>query len=68
MKELSTIEEVITALGGIKATADLCGRGYTTAANWKYRGFFPSNTYFLMLTELSRNNFSAPITLWIKQL
>jgi hypothetical protein len=64
MKTLRTASEVIQRLGGLKAVADLTGRGYTAAHNWKQAGFFPSSTYLLMSKALERAGYGADAVLW----
>ncbi len=38
---LSTIDEVIEALGGAAKVAALCGVGLTAVSNWRSRGRIP---------------------------
>jgi hypothetical protein len=63
-KRLSTTVDVIAALGGIQAVADLTARKYTAAHNWKKAGRFPANTYVALTRELGRLGLTAPDSLW----
>lgn len=64
MEELSTTSEVMDALGGNAAVAELTGS--KTKAVWNWRGFdtFPSNTYVAMTEALLAKGKSAPASLW----
>ena len=65
VKQLSSIEEVILALGGPQAVAQLTKRKSVSAVPmWKNRGVFPANTFALMQTELKARNAKAPYSLW----
>lgn len=62
---LETQRDVITALGGIQAVADLTGRGYSAVGNW-HSGHqkFPANTFKFFVRELEARGLSAPDSLW----
>lgn len=64
MDELSTTSEVMDALGGNVAVAELTGS--STKAVWNWRGFetFPSNTYVAMTDALVAKGKTAPASLW----
>jgi len=64
MEELSTTSEVLDALGGNGAVAEITGS--TTKAVWNWRGFntFPSNTYVAMTDALRAIGKTAPASLW----
>jgi hypothetical protein len=64
MDDLTTTSEVIDALGGNPAVADLTSS--TTKAVWNWRGFetFPSNTYVAMTKALAAIGKTAPASLW----
>ncbi len=64
---LTTTEEVVHALGGTRAVAELTGRKYTAAAHWAKFDTFPSNTFLVISAELERRGFSAPASLWNMQ-
>lgn len=58
--------EVIRALGGIQAVADLTSRKYNTAAQWNRPRWprFPPNTFHVMCLALQERGLSAPPSLW----
>lgn len=63
--KLTSIDDVIRALGGLKQVADLTGRRSPSAVPmWKQRGAFPSNTYAVMIEALQERGKTAPATLW----
>ncbi len=65
LRQLHTIEEVISVLGGPAALAEMTGRDSISAVpNWKLRDAFPTNTYALMKAALKAKGFSAPGELW----
>ncbi len=64
MRYLGTTVEVIDALGGIAAVAELTGRKYTAAANWNVSDRFPANTYVILHHALHQRGLSAPPELW----
>lgn len=60
---LITANEVMAALGGTKAVANLTGRKYSAAQNWR-DSQFPANTYFVMSGALAAQGKTAPPSLW----
>jgi len=62
--ELTTTNEVIKALGGVKAVASLTNRTAGAAWNWTTFPTFPSDTYVVMQEELAKLGHSAPPSLW----
>jgi ABC-type hemin transport system substrate-binding protein len=62
--ELSTTEEVILALGGVRAVAELTGRKYTAACNWANFQTFPPDTFVVMKAALTDRGYAAPNSLW----
>jgi len=62
--ELTTTTEVMDALGGNAAVAEITNS--TPKAAWNWRGFetFPANTYLAMTQALAERGFSAPPSLW----
>ena len=64
MRELTSTEAVVEALGGIYATARITGVGYTAAANWKYRGVFPARYFLALRKALKKRGYTAPQSLW----
>lgn len=63
MQELQSTKAVIDALGGTKAVAELTGRKYNAAFNWR-SSKFPSNTYLTIQTALRERDKVAPASLW----
>lgn len=63
-RDLETTAEVMEALGGINAVAEITGSEYKAAANWKGFKAFPSRTYLVMNRELERRGLRAPVSLW----
>jgi len=64
MERLETTAEVMDALGGNKAVAQMTGRKYNAAANWRAFPKFPSNTFLVMRGELHKLGKTAPASLW----
>jgi hypothetical protein len=62
--QLSRAADVIDALGGVKAVAELTQTTYRAAHNWKARGQFPAKTYALMIAELRARDCDADSSLW----
>ena len=52
MSKLRTAAEVIDALGGTQAVADIFGLNYGVVWNWRGRGL-PADTYAVMQRELA---------------
>jgi hypothetical protein len=61
---LKTTNEVIDALGGVRAVADLTRRRYSAAYNWRKFKTFPSNTFLAMQAALAEKGLTAPPSLW----
>jgi hypothetical protein len=61
---LSTTAQVMDALGGISAVAELTGSRYKAAANWKAFDTFPAKHFLVMTRELKRRGKVAPPSLW----
>ena len=64
MANLTTTREVIKALGGVEAVANLTDRQYNAASNWNGFKTFPPDTYVVMIEALLRNDHWAPPSLW----
>jgi hypothetical protein len=64
MEELTKTAEVMDALGGNLAVAELTGS--KPKAVWNWRGFktFPTNTYIVMINALRQKGKTAPASLW----
>jgi hypothetical protein len=64
-RQLHTVEEVISELGGFEVVKELTGRrGNFTVPMWKHREKFPPNTFILMKAALEAKGASAPASLW----
>jgi hypothetical protein len=63
-KHLRTTAQVIAALGGKRAVADLTGRSWSAVWNWEDRKAFPPNTYAIIKGALQANGMAAPDSLW----
>ena len=61
--KLRSAAEVIDALGGTGAVADLFGLAYGVVWNWRTRGL-PTDTYAVMQRKLERACLTAPDRLW----
>lgn len=64
MSQFTTTAEVVKALGGVQAVADLTKRGYSAACNWNGFKTFPANTYVVMKAALQERGLDAPDSLW----
>ena len=64
LPNLTTAQEVIERLGGIKGVAEMTNSKYQRVWNWKSFGRFPARTYILMTNELRRRGYTAPTELW----
>lgn len=64
MEELLKTSEVVDALGGYLAVAELTGSKPKAASNWRRFETFPSNTYVAMIAALREKGKTAPTSLW----
>ncbi len=62
--QLLTAVDVIDALGGTKAVAEMTGRTYNAAHNWRAFDRFPANTFLTIQRALDERGASAPSELW----
>lgn len=49
---LSTVGEIIDALGGTAAVATLCGVGETAVSNWRSRREIPADKFMIFTAAL----------------
>ncbi len=63
-RALRSTAEVIDALGGFDAVAELTGSKYSAVHNWKAFGAFPAKTFVIMTSELESRGLEAPASLW----
>lgn len=66
MKELTSADEVIDALGGTFAVARIAALGIKPqgVSNWRQRKRLPAEKYLLISAELRQRGFSAPASLF----
>lgn len=65
MRQLETVDEVIAALGGLKAVRALLQLKTPQAvSNFKVRGGFPPRHYLVMKQALDAKGYTAPTRLW----
>jgi hypothetical protein len=65
LQPLSTVREVIDALGGAVAVQALTeAKSTQVVSNWIARGTIASHTYPVMIAALQEKGSTAPATLW----
>lgn len=64
METLSTTSEVMDALGGNLAVAELTGSNNKAVWNWRVAETFPANTYVALTQALLAKGKTAPASLW----
>lgn len=64
LKQLTTANEVIDALGGTSKVAALTESAATRVSNWRVRNKLPPETFIVMTDKLGRDGMSAPPELW----
>lgn len=64
METLDSTDAVFDALGGPGRVAQITGRKYSAAWNWKKGAKFPANTYLTIQGELSQIGKRADPALW----
>lgn len=64
MRELHSTSEIMDELGGTHAVAELTGRKYSAAFNWRSQDAFPSNTYVAITAALAARGIAASPRLW----
>lgn len=65
VRKLTSVEEVVSALGGSKATGELARRASPSAGwNWIDRNGFPPDTYVVIQAALKEIGATAPDALW----
>jgi hypothetical protein len=63
-RKLNTTAEVMDALGGNAAVADLTNSTYKAAANWRAFETFPARHFVVMTKALEDRGLTAPVSLW----
>jgi hypothetical protein len=61
---ITTVDDVIDALGGTAAIAEMTSALPTAVYNWRAAGKFPTDTYLLIQDELRARGRVAPDHLW----
>lgn len=61
---ITSMHEVVKALGGTSAVARLTGRKPQNVSNWKASGHFPPNTFTTLTKALEDRGCTAPPSLW----
>lgn len=61
---ISSVDALITALGGAERTAKLFGQKRGTLDMWKHRGWLPSRFYLVHTELLESMNLTASPELW----
>lgn len=64
METLTTTSEVVEALGGYLAVAEITGSKPKAVSNWPRFNTFPANTYVALTEALLAKGKTAPATLW----
>lgn len=49
---INSVDDIVTALGGVKSVSELTGVGSTAVSNWKARGRIPAEHYFIIIAAL----------------
>lgn len=63
-QSLSTVEEVVAALGGNGPIGEITGRKTQHVSNWKADGKFPADTFLVLQAALKKKRLQAPPSLW----
>lgn len=61
---LTTTSDVMDALGGNLAVAELTGSNNKAVWNWRVAETFPANTYVALTEALLAKGKTAPASLW----
>ena len=64
MTNITSVEDVIDALGGNVMVAEITSASLTAVYNWRAAGKFPADTYLLLQDELRARGRVAPDYLW----
>jgi len=63
-RQLKSVRQVISLLGGINAVAEMTGALRTSVHNWRATRRFPARYYVVMTSALAKRDASAPHALW----
>jgi hypothetical protein len=61
---LTTVDQVILALGGPTQTGKLVGRSPQVVVNWRRKGLIPAEYRDALLSALNESGHDAPPALW----
>jgi hypothetical protein len=64
VRQLSTLDEVVAALGGLSKLGRLIDRKPCTICGWRDRNTIPAKWYPVMTELLLERGFTAPRALW----
>ena len=64
LKQITTVPQVIEALGGPTATGRIVGKSPQSANNWRLANRFPAKTYPALNQALAELGYTAPSSLW----
>lgn len=64
MRNLSTVDQVIAALGGTVATSRIAGVRPSQVSGWKAGNRIGSKSYLVIKQELENRGYTAPAVLW----
>ena len=61
---LSTVAEIVEAIGGTKAACLLLGVGQQAVSHWRVKDRLPPHTYPTIQSELMKRGLAADLSLW----
>lgn len=64
LRSLSTVNEVIIALGDNAGAAEITRRGVTAVCNWRAANRLPARSYLVITEALKQRGYCAPASLW----
>lgn len=63
-KSLTSVSEIIKALGGTKAACVILGVGQSAIGNWRGANRLPPHTFPTISQELLKRSLAADLELW----
>lgn len=63
-KTLTTVQQVIEALGGVKQAAHWAGVGESAICNWVSRGFIPAGWHFRLHQTLAPQGYELTVNVF----
>lgn len=69
METISTVGDLIEALGGTTAVARLCGRGVSAVSNWKARDALPDSAavHHALMEAAARRDLAVVPAIWARR-